>query len=418
MACNIVHKAHEMGLYVIVTDQFPESPAKKVADEHYMVSTYDIDGLVKLAKEHKVNGIITGYIDSILPYYQKVCDILNLPCYATEEQIKIANNKDLFKETCKKYNVPIVPQYKIDKSLNNIDSINIEYPVIVKPVDNSASRGISVCYNKDELIVACKKAISFSKRETFIVEKFIDAVGINVEYHLNNGEILLETIMEKRVNKFEDSYIFLPSVFLYPSTFITRYKEEVNDLVINMFKELGMKNGTLFMSAFVTPDEILFHEMGYRLGGAMAYKYVEACCNYSPMELLINFAINGVMSNSSLKEKVDANYNGNVCVELIPTLKLGDIESILGLKDVESLKEVIHIEQKHFVGDSVNIAGSYDQILARILMLGDIEKLINNINFINKKINVVNTKGNNQILNVYKGEDLYEWYEKRRRIIK
>ena len=65
MACNIVNKAHEMGLYVIVTDQFPESPAKKVADEHYMVSTYDIDGLVKLATEHKVNGIITGYIDSI-----------------------------------------------------------------------------------------------------------------------------------------------------------------------------------------------------------------------------------------------------------------------------------------------------------------------------------------------------------------
>ena len=161
MACNIVEKAHEMGLYVIVTDQFPENPAKKIADESFMVSTYDVKGLVELAKKQKVDGIITGYLDSVLPYYQKVCDILNLPCYATEEQIKIATNKDLFKKMCKEYNVPIVPQYNINEKLDNIDSINIEYPVIVKPVDSSASRGIRVCYSKGELIGACKNAINF-----------------------------------------------------------------------------------------------------------------------------------------------------------------------------------------------------------------------------------------------------------------
>lgn len=416
MACNIVHKAHEMGLYVIVADQFKNSPAKEVSDERFLVSIDDVDGLVKLAREQKVDGIITGYMDAVLPYYQKVCDILHLPCYATEEQIKMANNKDFFKETCIKYHVPVVPQYEIDDSLNDIDSINIEYPVVVKPVDNSGSKGISVCHNKEELILGCKKAIICSKRGKFIVEKLMNGTEVNVEYHLNNGEIILETIMEKRLNRTKDSYISLPSAFLYPSPFITRYKQEVNDLVVHMFHELGMKNGTIFMQAFATPDKILFHEMGFRLGGAMAYKFVETCCNYSPMELLINFAVNGIMSKNSLKEFVNPNFYGRTCVELVPTLKLGKIVNIDGFEEIKKLKEVIHIEQRRFEGECVKEEGSYDQILARILMVGNIDKLINDIKFINKTLKVTDEYGNNQILNLYDASDLLKWYEKRKEI--
>lgn len=410
MACNIVKKAQKMGLYVIVADQFLNSPAKKVADEEFLVSIDDVDGLVKLARQQNVDGVITGYIDEVLPYYQKVCRILNLPCYATEEQIKIANNKDLFKKTCMKYHVPVVPEYDI----GNIDEKNMKYPVVVKPVDNSGSKGIMVCYDKNDLMIGCRKAMCYSKRGKFIIEKFIDAIEVNAEYHLNDGEITLETIMEKRFNKTGNSCIPLPSVFLYPSTFIKRYKKEVNDLVINMLKELGMKNGTVFMQAFVTDNEILFHEMGFRLGGAMGYKFVEKCCNYSPMELLINFSINGKMCENSIKDKVNPNLYGKTCVELVPTLKIGKIGNIEGMEKIKKIKEVIHVEQRRFKGDCVKEEGSYNQILARILMVGNIEKLVNDIKFINKTLKVIDEQGNDQILNLYGASDLYEWYKKRK----
>ena len=170
------------------------------------------------------------------------------------------------------------------------------------------------------------------------------------------------------------------------------------------------------MQAFATPDKILFHEMGFRLGGAMAYKFVETCCNYSPMELLINFAVNGIMSKNSLKEFVNPNFYGRTCVELVPTLKLGKIVNIDGFEEIKKLKEVIHIEQRRFEGECVKEEGSYDQILARILMVGNIDKLINDIKFINKTLKVTDEYGNNQILNLYDASDLLKWYEKRKEI--
>jgi formate-dependent phosphoribosylglycinamide formyltransferase (GAR transformylase) len=49
-ARDIVKKAHELGVHVMVTDYLEDSPAKKIADESFMVSTTDIDAVVKLCQ--------------------------------------------------------------------------------------------------------------------------------------------------------------------------------------------------------------------------------------------------------------------------------------------------------------------------------------------------------------------------------
>ena len=104
-ACDIVRKAQEMGIYTIVTDWYEEnrSPAKKIADKSYMISIADIDEILKMIKEENISGIITGFTDSYLEYYYKICKAANLPCYGTLEQFEICTNKDKFKKICQKY---------------------------------------------------------------------------------------------------------------------------------------------------------------------------------------------------------------------------------------------------------------------------------------------------------------------------
>ena len=61
---SIVERAHEYGIYVIVTDYNTDhtiSPAKDVADEYWDVSWSDLDKLEVLCKENAVNGVIAGY---------------------------------------------------------------------------------------------------------------------------------------------------------------------------------------------------------------------------------------------------------------------------------------------------------------------------------------------------------------------
>lgn len=56
ISCEIVKRAQEMGIYVMVTDWYPikNSPAKQIADEAFLVSTADVDAVVQLIKEKKL----------------------------------------------------------------------------------------------------------------------------------------------------------------------------------------------------------------------------------------------------------------------------------------------------------------------------------------------------------------------------
>ncbi len=77
--CDIILRAREMGIYTIVTDWYEDSPAKRIADKAYMVSTSDVEGILQLIRDEQIDGVITGYIDSTLPYYYEICQSFAAP---------------------------------------------------------------------------------------------------------------------------------------------------------------------------------------------------------------------------------------------------------------------------------------------------------------------------------------------------
>ena len=115
ISCEIIHKAKSMGIYTIVADynKIEDSPGKKIADEHFLVSTIDVDEIVKLIKEQEINGVMVGFNDFMLPYYAEICKKSGLPSYGTKEQFDIFTNKGIYKKLCRKYNVPTVEEYSI-----------------------------------------------------------------------------------------------------------------------------------------------------------------------------------------------------------------------------------------------------------------------------------------------------------------
>ena len=60
---EIVQDAKKMGYYVIVTDYLKDSPAKKYADESWMFSIDDVDGIVEACKKRNVDGVMNYCID-------------------------------------------------------------------------------------------------------------------------------------------------------------------------------------------------------------------------------------------------------------------------------------------------------------------------------------------------------------------
>ena len=74
---KLVEAAKKMGVYTIVTDYLVDSPAKKVADEAWMLNIKDVDQIVERCKQEQVNGVICGYIDPCQRPYQQICEALD-----------------------------------------------------------------------------------------------------------------------------------------------------------------------------------------------------------------------------------------------------------------------------------------------------------------------------------------------------
>ena len=159
-----VIKARNMGLYTIVTDwhELGKSPAKQIADESWNISLMDYDLLTRKIKEEHIEGILTGFSDAFLLAYQHLCELTGLPCYATKEVFEITMDKSRFKQLCRDYDVPVIPEYRLDDF--DPSSISPSNKVIIKPVDNSGSLGVILCEKEEDFDNCLQYALSFQKR--------------------------------------------------------------------------------------------------------------------------------------------------------------------------------------------------------------------------------------------------------------
>ena len=168
----LVEIANGMGIQTVVSSARHTDPAKRAAWKAYDVDGMDVPGLVALAKEEQVDGVLVGVADILVPAYCKVCEALELPCYATQQIVDVFAFKDVFKATCERFGVHGIPEFYLDADMKREDLDKIEYPVMVKPVDNGGGVGMTVAYNEDELRKGVEEALENSKKKRFIVEKY------------------------------------------------------------------------------------------------------------------------------------------------------------------------------------------------------------------------------------------------------
>ena len=143
---DIVMTAKQMGVFTIIADNNPASPAKRFADKSVDISTANVDFLENLCIQEGVDGVFTGFEDFNIHIACELCSRLGLNFYATKEQLKVVTNKIVFKDTCRKYDVPVIEQYTLEEAI-----ADGRYPYIIKPADSYGSRGITICRNDKEL---------------------------------------------------------------------------------------------------------------------------------------------------------------------------------------------------------------------------------------------------------------------------
>lgn len=364
LSCDIVRKAKAMGIYTIVTDWYDtqRSPAKLLADEYWMDSIEDYDTLLRKIREEHIDGVITGFTDSYLLPYHHICELAGLPCYGTKEQFEILTNKDRYKSLCREYGVPTIRQY-------DLGDADICYPVLVKPVDSSGSRGITICNDFDELQMAVKAAEVSSKRGKYIIERYMDGREVTVFWLFVDGRYHLAAVGNRHVKQNQgDDVIPLPVGYTFPSVFTPKYISDVVPNAERMFEAMGIRNGMMFMQCKVENGTCYVYDIGYRLTGSLEYKIFEKVGGYNPLEMLIRFAITGKMTDVDISSEIDPmgmQPSFNVSCLCAP----GVIGEIAGCEQVKEMDGVIDVVLSHFPGQTITeqMRGLLAQITVRVL---------------------------------------------------
>lgn len=410
LACNIIETARSMGIITIVTDWYtPEQmPAKKIADMYFMTSNADVDAVVKLIKKEGIDGVLTGFTDSTLPYYQQICEKAGLPCYATAEQFEITSNKGKFKQLCKKFGVPVVEEYNIDNGLNNKSLSSITYPVIVKPVDNSGAKGIKICYDEKQLKEAYKDALSFSESKRVLIERYMTNKEVTIFYVLDNGEIYHTAMGDRHTKKNQDGVIPLPVAYTFPSKHLEKYRHNLDQKVIEMFKSIGMKNGMVFIQSFIEDGECVFYEMGYRLTGSLEHELLEKISGFNPMKMILNFSLTGEMDPENLLNRVDPKFVDRAC-NITFLVRPGEIGKIEGINKIRSFPGVVYALPSYKEGDIVkeSAKGTLQQVVLRVFAITKTKKeLAKVMDKIHDTFSVTDKNNNNMLLETFNTNEL------------
>lgn len=255
-----IKTAKRMGCYVGVVDYNPEAPAIEFADEYFQSSLLDVDQVLLAAVKFNPDGITCGASDVGVLTASKVCMQLRLPSMSVNTALMVKDKEAMIK-AFSRHNVAH-PQYIVIQSVD--EQIDIDYPVVTKPVDNSGSRGINVARNQSELKLALEDSMACSKSGKVIVEEYIDGPEVSVEVLIQHGEPYILQVTDK-ITSGEPHFIELGHS--QPSQLALVDVDRIKQLAYEATKAVEIQDGCAHVEIKNSSKGPKMVEIAGRLGG-------------------------------------------------------------------------------------------------------------------------------------------------------
>jgi len=345
---NGIIQAQAAGLNVLAIDKDINADGLSIADHSICINTDDWDEVIKHIKKLKYNfrGAISFCSEAGMLLAAKIREELLLYGLSVKKT-NFLINKGIQRQKWSKTNVPSVNFEIISKDKFSLSRIKkIGFPLIIKPVDSSGSRGVSKINNEnDNLKKSFKKAADFSKTGEVIIEEFIEGTEYTVEMFFANIPYLLAITKKKKVPGTNGTVAYeLATVELPNETY-----KLIEESVINAFKCLDYIEGPGHAEIILRKNgTISIVEVAGRGGGFMVFD------KFVPIVSGFNVAKATALQSVGLDCGMIQIRRKHGVLRFFPSKK-GKLLKITGIKDANSI-EGVEVEAFAKIGESYSSA--------------------------------------------------------------
>lgn len=369
MQIPAIKTAKEMGLTVIATDRNPYAAGFDLCDYKVVIDSKDVDGHVKFARENKEKlNIKAAFAGSdIAVTVASITNALGLPGIPVDVAQR-SNNKALMKERWLRDKIP-TPFSQEASTLKEAQELmqKIGLPLMIKAVDNAASRGSMKIEDERQLPDAFNNAKNASRTDTAIVEEYITGYEQSVETIVWHGHHYHISMADRKLG-FHPYHIELAHVD--PTVLPIQQQNRIYDVVDAAAESLGIQFGPAKADMIWTEKGPMVLEMAARLSGGFHSQYTTPLSTgKNPIRAVMEISLGHEFNEQLIRGDHELT---SICAGIFPPP--GRLKEIHGLKEALGIKGVKEIIITRKPGDMIYEYIDNGQRFCWVITVGNNEK--------------------------------------------
>ena len=257
---SIIKRAKKMGLYTVGIDPCENATCRGDVDAFEVVGGQDYEDTCVVVEKYGIDAIVTAATDKPLVMMARIAKKYGFPFYSVETA-QWSTDKFQMKQRFMEGGVPCA-KGRLVKSVSEVE--DFEYPVIIKPRDNSGSRGVKLCRSKAELEASMSEAFEVSKLDTVLVEEFIEGPEYSIEGLHYDGKSEVIQFTEKKTTEFPYN---VELGHIQPANISEENQQKIREIVSLIGKALHFENCPSHTELKINERGIYVIETSPRLGG-------------------------------------------------------------------------------------------------------------------------------------------------------
>jgi biotin carboxylase len=334
----------DMGLEVITVSPMGDYPGIHLAHRNLPIDTTDIEKVLRGAQELSIDAITTTGTDVAVPAIGAVVDKMGL-CGTGYEQAMASMNKVLMKQAFQRFDVPTSPFHIVTSIESALTAANtMGYPVMVKAVDSSGSRGITKVDHVKDMDIAWKRALMVTRSKEVIIEKWLDGIEFGAQAVIHNNRVDAVFCHNDTVTPPPQS---TPVGHSLPIRFSSKIEEKAISVVEKAVAAVGINNVISNVDLMLCDGEPFLLEIGARMGATGLPENISTWSGMNSYEYLISLALGASPQIPRIVEQANAAL-------LIQSPVSGLVSETYIPPEVLSDPDLIQVQLDIKVGDSVN----------------------------------------------------------------